>query len=257
MGQTESSNVSSINTTVATAISNNLRQHTSNVVDQSQEISFDEVSGNVSNINMSMVLTMNTAAALSQQNIEKMKNDVMQELKSQSDAQNIALMGGNMTANNTSLIKTVLDTNITSNTVSQIINTAKQSQKITIKKVSASGNVSNINLGMTADSIAKASMDIVQQADLGNKLSGSAESHAKAKAENPLSQLIDSIGGVVSGLFTGVFAGLMLPFVLVIVFISVIVLVIKLLRSTGSSSSPYSQYPQYQYPQNPYAQYAQ
>jgi len=145
------------------------------------------------------------------QNIkQQLESDIKDKLSAQSEGVLTAL-GGSETERSAK-IKNTVESRITQEQISEIINATNLNQELKVK--GDDNNITDITMQMTSDMMMQASQGLATQItnDLGLKSTSTSESEAKS---TPLKNLMDGIGNIFSS-FTGLMAVYALAVVLVI-----------------------------------------
>ena len=247
MGATKSKSYSAtINDVVSNTIVENFAK-CSVTVNQSQVLDLSGSSGaNISNVSQKMAGTIKQECVISSQNMNALKDEIAANIAQTANAKNIALVGGNNTAESYSLVKTVVDSNINQRSVSDMVQSINQQQIINASN-SIGATLNNYTQEMTTESMLKAISDNVNSMDLGKQLVVDLEQDTKSTSENPMTAIFEGVKGVlgtVGDIVTGPFKYIIL---LIVVIIASIFIIPSLFR--GSSQQPYMQQP---YMQQPY-----
>jgi len=232
-------NKSSVATSiVSSVITKNLTQHY-NAVQQEQQIIVSGNFANVSNIQMGQTLQIDVSASTTDDQISNMQDDITAQLQQAADASSSAVfdaLGTGSTSENDVQIQNAVSSLVDNETVTNIINQVNQDQILIV-----SGNhdiVTYITFDQMSDMIDQGVLQLTQQNDTITKLDNALSQTTTSAETNPISEIIDAIGGAIESGLTGVWMPVIV-FIIVVAFIILVSMYFKRGTQSTELSSPY------------------
>ncbi len=233
-GGSKQSTLNDVATSIASSVLAENLQSCVTVGDAVQEICVNGASGNVniSGNSMSLSLKINVNCQQSQQQITNIQNAITNQLSSEATQKNEALLGAfNSLAkeknfNDTkSYIKSAVSNSVTSKMVNELLNKLAAKQSICVNDSSGNININNNKMALAMDAVASAAQSMLQDTQLATDLKAKSDVVASQVQANPISEAIDSVGGVIGqigSIISSTYSMLFGMVILVIVIVAVI-----------------------------------
>lgn len=161
-------------------------------------------SGNVvSGFKQVMNFKLSSDCSQSAQSLTSLQTDIANAVKQSAESNNVALLGafGSSQSEVELNIRNAIENNVTQETISNIVNQTNAAQEALI--IGDNNIVDNFTQDMTMSLLQDNAQKALSSVSIINKMDNEADQKSKSTMENPISQILDSVGKMLSSLIAG------------------------------------------------------
>lgn len=237
---------SEVVTNIMTNVTSKAMQNCTNITEVEQGINIEgshgvKISGNT--FKQSVKVTI--SCEQKKEDIIDIQNEITNEIMKNSETSSQAvlsglnaLMGQEDETDIKSFIESNVQTDITLETMQEIINKVNQKQVINITG-STEVEMTNNTFDQAGEIVSSTMNEVFNNTSLVNKIKSQETTSAKTTSENPVAGIIDSVGGAIGNIFGGLFTAAMMPFVFLGAIILIFVIIFKFASSGGDGGGDY------------------
>lgn len=222
MGGTQSTATQVSVNNIATKAATNVILKCSNSITQSQSLDFGYVAGNfnLGDVNMSLGASIDMQCVMSAETRDAINTGVATAVGQMAESKGEAILSalGSTKSNVNSTIYNNLTNETVKTTEQDVVNQIKQTQSISVGYVGGSVNLGNVNMEAGADIVAKALMATAGYTTVLNDVQNKIDQATKTEEKNPVSSILDSVGGAFTKPFAMAAAAVAVAIVVLFIF---------------------------------------